>query len=143
MNVIRIIGTSQAVLWTVLLSLAGAAAQFILRLYRQVGQLQQRVDENNQGLQSKTAAFESEIQHVRSRLDSSHQNKTPLMSWITQPASVNLNRRGQVLRLYRRGDSISEIASGLRLSQGEVKLIVKVHELSRTGVHPEGRAKTA
>ena len=143
MNVIRTFGISQAAVWTALLSFAGVAAYFIGRLYRQVGRLQHRVDENSQGLQSKTAAFESEIQHVRSRLDSSHQNKTPLMSWITQPASVNLNRRGQVLRLHRRGDSISEIASGLRLSQGEVKLIVKVHELSRSGIHPEDHAKTA
>ncbi len=49
--------------------------------------------------------------------------------WVSQVKSINLNRRGQVLRLHRRGDSVSEIASALRLRAGEVSLMIKVHEL--------------
>ena len=44
---------------------------------------------------------------------------------------VNLNRRGQVLRLLQRGDQASEIASTLGISQGEVLLMLKVHQLTR------------
>ena len=44
---------------------------------------------------------------------------------------INLNRRGQVLRLLQRGDQASEIASTLGISQGEVLLMLKVHQLTR------------
>jgi DNA-binding NarL/FixJ family response regulator len=45
------------------------------------------------------------------------------------PASANPNSRSQVMRLHRSGESISSIASALGVSQGEVKLMVKVQEL--------------
>ncbi len=44
-------------------------------------------------------------------------------------APANVNRRGQIMRLHRSGESISSIASALGVSQGEVKLMVKVQEL--------------
>ena len=51
--------------------------------------------------------------------------------WAQEPAGVNLNRRGQVLRLRRRGRTVEEIASTLQMPRGEVELMVKVHELSQ------------
>jgi hypothetical protein len=54
---------------------------------------------------------------------------------------VNLNRRGQVLRLLQRGDQASEIASTLGISQGEVLLMLKVHQLSHQNRDREGAAK--
>ena len=47
----------------------------------------------------------------------------------TAPAPANPNSRAQVMRLYRSGESVSSIASALGVSQGEVKLMVKVQEL--------------
>ena len=44
-------------------------------------------------------------------------------------ASANVNTRSQVLRLHRSGESHASIASALGISQGEVKLMVKVQEL--------------
>jgi DNA-binding NarL/FixJ family response regulator len=44
-------------------------------------------------------------------------------------APGNTNRRSQIMRLHRSGESISSIASALGVSQGEVKLIVKVQEM--------------
>lgn len=63
--------------------------------------------------------------------------RAPVPEWFPEPASVHLNRRGQVLRLYRRGESPEQIASTLSLSQGEVKLIIKVHQLSRPAVRAQ------
>ncbi|HZQ54351.1 MAG TPA: hypothetical protein VFB14_19270 [Bryobacteraceae bacterium] len=54
---------------------------------------------------------------------------------------INLNRRGQVLRLLQRGDQASEIASTLGISQGEVLLMLKVHQLSHQNRDREGAAK--
>jgi DNA-binding NarL/FixJ family response regulator len=53
------------------------------------------------------------------------------VGWAPEVAGVNLNRRGQVLRLRRRGRTVEEIASTLQMSRGEVELMVKVHELSQ------------
>ena len=44
-------------------------------------------------------------------------------------APANTSRRSQVMRLYKSGESVASIASVLGISQGEVKLTVKVGEL--------------
>ena len=82
-----------------------------------------------------------EIGQLRLRLEEVEQRKTPLSDWATaEPSSLNLNRRGQVLRLYRRGDSVAHIASTLGLSTGEVALIVKVQEMAPPGRGQENPA---
>lgn len=48
------------------------------------------------------------------------------------PTSIHLNRRGQVVQLYRRGENARTIASALGMSQGEVKLMIKLHEMNGT-----------
>jgi DNA-binding NarL/FixJ family response regulator len=52
-------------------------------------------------------------------------------SWSGSGVPVNLNRRGQVIRLSRKGKSIAEIAQDLNVAQGEVELLLKVHDLSQ------------
>jgi hypothetical protein len=42
---------------------------------------------------------------------------------------VNLNRRGQIIRMHRRGESIAAIALTVGISQGEVKLTLRMQEL--------------
>jgi DNA-binding NarL/FixJ family response regulator len=48
---------------------------------------------------------------------------------FTPPTPPNPSSSSQVMRLHRSGESISSIASALGVSQGEVKLMVKVQEL--------------
>ena len=50
--------------------------------------------------------------------------------WASPDLPVNLNRRGQILRLSRKGKSVAEIAHDLNVAQGEVELLLKVHDLS-------------
>jgi hypothetical protein len=57
--------------------------------------------------------------------------------WQSAGLPVNLNRRGQILRLFRKGKSVAEIASDLRVAQGEVELLLKVHDLSQMGINSE------
>jgi Sec-independent protein translocase protein TatA len=79
-----------------------------------------------------------EFKELQGRLTEIEQQRAaPVAEWFSDPASVNLNRRGQVLRLYRRGESANEIASSLGVSQGEVKLIIRMHEMSRSGSNTE------
>jgi DNA-binding NarL/FixJ family response regulator len=76
-----------------------------------------------QTVDSLSAAFEQ----IRERLD--EPAPAPTVTWSGTPA-VNLTRRGQVLRLFRRGDSPRQIASSLGMRKGEVDLIVKVHQMA-------------
>jgi len=76
-----------------------------------------------QTVDSLSAAFEQ----IRERLD--EPEPAPTMTWSGSPA-VNLTRRGQVLRLFRRGDSSRQIASSLGMRKGEVDLIIKVHQMA-------------
>ncbi len=65
------------------------------------------------------------------RMDRIENSKREQEEWIGEAESVNLNRRGQVLRMHRRGEAVPDIASALRVGQGEVRLIIKVFELSK------------
>lgn len=71
-----------------------------------------------------SAAFEQ----IRTRLEEAMQPPVVSPAWSTNP-SINLTRRGQVLRLFRRGDTPRQIASSLSMRQGEVDLIIKVHQM--------------
>ncbi len=45
------------------------------------------------------------------------------------PSGLNLGKRGQVLRMFRRGESPARIAASLALPRREVELLVKVEQL--------------
>lgn len=75
--------------------------------------------------------LEQELQRCRERLEQAERRSLPPGDQFLPPASIHLNRRGQVAQLYRRGETARSIASALGISQGEVKLIIKLHHLNR------------
>lgn len=81
----------------------------------------------------KIAELQSRIEQV-SNQTKQVESKSQMVSWTPEAGSFNLNRRGQILRLHRRGESVAEIASALKISSGEVKLVLKVQELSSAAV---------
>ena len=44
-------------------------------------------------------------------------------------AGLNLGKRGQALRMHRRGESPAAIATALQAPQSEIQLLLKVHTL--------------
>lgn len=80
-----------------------------------------------------------ELAQIRARLTELEQR--PASNWNPDTPPINLNRRGQVLRLLGRGDQPSEIAGTLGISQGEVLLMLKVHQLTNQNRDREGAAK--
>jgi hypothetical protein len=69
----------------------------------------------------------TDLETLRARLALAETRPTPT-AWA--PQAVNLNRRGQVLRLHGKGRTPTEIASDLQISRGEVELLIKVHDWS-------------
>ena len=57
--------------------------------------------------------------------------------WASSEIPLNLNRRGQVIRLFRKGKTVGDIAQDLNVSQGEVELLLKVHDLNQKTLNPE------
>jgi DNA-binding NarL/FixJ family response regulator len=109
-------------------SLATSAAAFVylLRAMRLSGADYDRRFEEATG---QLDAVAKELGECRRRLTESEQRYSPVAETMSVPASLHLNRRGQVAQLFRRGQSPRSIASTLGMSQGEVKLMIKMMDL--------------
>ena len=84
-------------------------------------------------LDGRWAEVVTELETLRAQVAAA-QERPAAQEWTTpqdrtSPA-LNLNRRGQILRLHGKGRSTAEIASDLQISQGEVELLLKVHDWS-------------
>jgi DNA-binding NarL/FixJ family response regulator len=78
------------------------------------------------------AKWPSELEEVRARLRELERERRSLAEAGAEPDYLNLNRRAQILSLHRKGKRVPEIAAALRIPQGEVELMVKVHDLSQS-----------
>jgi Flp pilus assembly protein TadB len=76
-------------------------------------------------------ALETALSEVRTSLDELRQaveDPERRAAVAARPlAGMNLHKRGQVLRLHRRGERPEQIAAALGLPLNEVDLLVKVH----------------
>lgn len=78
-------------------------------------------------LTAEIAQLRSELKERAERVERS---PTPEYSPASYP--INLNKRGQILQLHRKGDAVPSIARVLHLAQAEVKLVIKVHQMSKS-----------
>ncbi len=79
-------------------------------------------------LDSRWTELVTELETLRAQVAAAESPVAPPQDWT--PQALNLNRRGQILRLHGKGRSTAEIASDLQISQGEVELMVKIHDWS-------------
>jgi len=93
-------------------------------LYQAAGRLQKSQDELNE----KNQALAGELEKIKKRLD----ELSALMENRIEPAwpsgGINLNKRVQALRMYRKGDAPETIAAALMLPRQEVELLLKVEQ---------------
>ena len=125
---------STAILVTIAASSALIALFFSLK--KEVAALEQEIGAHRE-VSGKFDEIQKQVEQIRTEIGELEQRRSGAADWSSEPGSLNLTRRGQVLRLHRRGEPAAQIASALGLSQGEVRLIVKVHELTRQNVKPE------
>jgi hypothetical protein len=107
---------------------AAATAYF----FKKLQQLQLELEQREGNYASEMEVLRKELDDYRRRLGESEQRYAPVAESTEIPASLHLNRGGQVAQLFRRGGTPRSIASALGISQGEVKLIIKMHELEQT-----------
>lgn len=73
-------------------------------------------------LQQKLDALEQEVQDLR-------RHGPPASVPAPPRAGFNLEKRSHALRMHRRGEPVSQIATVLELPQQEVELLIKVHRI--------------
>jgi hypothetical protein len=121
-------------LWTSWL-LGGCSAAGTVVLFwsqrRQIRQLQADLSAQQQATEP-LHEVPKRIHTLAERIEELNERTVPAVTWTSVPESVHLNRRGQVLKLHRRGHNVSQIASDLNISQGEVRLTLKLNELLRS-----------
>jgi uncharacterized protein DUF6115 len=93
-------------------------------------------------LEATVAHLAAEMHELRDRLGEREAEQPAPAGWPQEVTGVNLNRRGQILRLRRRGRTVEEIATTLQMPRGEVELLVKVHELSQRAAGAPGAASS-
>jgi DNA-binding NarL/FixJ family response regulator len=125
-----------------LTALFTSSATLAVFYFREYSLLKKRVQELVEEAPAAKAATPEQIAEItkqleifRSRMDEMEKRRKVAFDTGSAPmtmsaaVSASPNRRSQILRLHRSGESIASIASALGISQGEVKLMVKVQEL--------------
>jgi hypothetical protein len=75
------------------------------------------------------ARMRESLEQLQSALHESEERTGVLVPPTPPRSGLNLNRRSQALKMYRRGDPPEQIASALGLALTEVELLVKVHQI--------------
>ena len=109
----------------VLLALAAALGVYLYFALKVELRLIVRRSVTRAELDGRLTELVAELEALRARLATVEARAAPV-DWA--PQAVNLNRRGQVLRLHGKGRTTAEIATDLQISQGEVELLVKLHD---------------
>lgn len=125
-----------------LIVVALLAAAILLALSHRLNRLRDRVLEIGKSLSRLSSELEMQtflsgqisldIENLRT---SSLQKADASMNtpgWSAGHLPFDLNKRGQIVRLSRKGKSVAEIASDLNVSQGKVDLLLKVHGLRQS-----------
>lgn len=74
-------------------------------------------------------ALEAAIEEMKCGLREVEEQTGMLVAPAPLPSGLNLNKRLQALRMYRRGESPEKIAASLQLPQTEVELLLKVQRI--------------
>jgi len=77
--------------------------------------------------------LETKVAELSERLREAEERAGMLAAPVLPKSSLNVNKRTQVLRLWRRGEQADNIARLLGLPLREVELLLKVHALAVAG----------
>jgi hypothetical protein len=82
--------------------------------------------------QEARGAFEklrAEFEQIGERIQDAEANAGLLIAPPPALSGLNLGKRSQVIRMFRRGDRAPQIAAALRIPVCEVELLLKVHRI--------------
>lgn len=110
----------------VVLSGAGMIACLVLFLVlkRDFAESQARQEERFRAAEAESGRLRAALEQLQQDLREAEENNAAASRPL---AGLNPNRRGQILRMHRRGERPGQIAAALGIPLNEVELLVKVH----------------
>jgi len=108
------------------LALTGTCLLYAFLLHMKMRAMVRRGREERERLERRIA----EVLEVAERLRAEREEATRPSPGPAAGQPLNLNKRGQVLRMRRRGENPETIAAALSIPRNEVDLLLKVHQMS-------------
>jgi hypothetical protein len=106
---------------------------FLLSFDKEIRQLKSRLARRQAGDIASTRDLKAQVQQLNERLRDAEERAGIAVAPQSPKASLNLNKRTQVLRMSRRGERAENIAAMLSLPRREVELLLKIHGLVLNG----------
>jgi len=115
------------------LLMTGAFAVFMYLFFllkKEIHSLRAALERQTGQARDAAAAATAEIEEMRAEFRAAEQRTAQLVPPPPIKSGLNLNRRTQVLRMFRHGEDGLEIARKLGLPRSEVALLIKVHKMA-------------
>ncbi|HEX4595435.1 MAG TPA: hypothetical protein VH157_14225 [Bryobacteraceae bacterium] len=106
---------------------------FLLSFEKEMYRLKSRLAGRQAGDNTSTRDLRAQLQQLHERLRDAEDRAGIPMAPPSPKASLNLNKRTQILRMSRRGERTENIAASLSLPRREVELLLKIHGLVLNG----------
>lgn len=98
-----------------------------ISIKRDVRLLEYRRRKQQEAWDAAAAEFRAALEEIRTELREAEE-RSGAASLPPGAAGINLNKRSQALRMFRRGARPDQIASALAVPQNEVELLLKLHQ---------------
>jgi|ERR1700680_17328 len=106
---------------------------FFLCLENEIRLLKRRTARPGKIQDSAAQDLKAKVQELSLRVHDTEERLGIVVLPLTPKASLNLNKRTQVIRMSRRGEPEENIAASLSIPRKEVELLLKVHRLVLNG----------
>jgi len=121
-----------ALVWTLILVAAGLIVCLLLFVLVkiEVQALARRAESRFKALEAGLSRLQEAVEELRIGLKEADE-RTGVLAPPSPPRSgLNLTTRAQALRMLRRGETPERIAAALHVPEQEVRLLIKVHQLT-------------
>jgi type II secretory pathway component PulM len=119
---------------------AGILLCLVLFLFAKVEiwRLSRRTEGGHQRMQACLDELRQTLEEMRVALRDLEERTGVLVPPTPPRSGLNLTTRAQALRMLRRGETTERIAAALHVPESEVRLLIKVHQLTSA----QGQAET-
>ena len=97
---------------------------------REIRRLQLRVKQQNMLLQEAYDRMEFAVEQLKTKFEELEGKAGEMVPPPPAQSGMNLNKRTQAARMFRRGERSEQIAAALSLPRNEVALLLKIHQAS-------------
>ena len=97
---------------------------------REIRRLQLRMKQQNVLLQEAYDRMEFAVEQLKKQFEELQGKTGEMVPPSPAKSGMNLNKRSQAAKMFRRGERPEQIAAALSLPHNEVVLLLKIHEAS-------------